>query len=114
MTHIMEEYFSNHIFHKIFVLILYEEHLQLIDKNINNPIKKWPKNLIKVSPKKIYKQLLSQWKDDESLLSPTEFKTKVNELVNTQLNRGLLSTSSGQQDTNQWTGGNVKWYGHFG
>lgn len=47
--------FANHVSHRGWVLKIYEEHLQLYNKKANNPILKWAKDWVEISPVKLNK-----------------------------------------------------------
>ena len=42
---------------------IYKQLLKLNSRKINDPIKKWAKELIDISPKKTYRWLTNTWKD---------------------------------------------------
>ena len=57
-----ENIFANHISDKWLGWRICEEPLQCNNKKTNNPILKWAKNVIDISPKKVYKWPVVTWK----------------------------------------------------
>ena len=96
--------------------------MQLNSRKINEPIKKWAKEL-DIFPKKIYRWLTNTWKDAQHHSLSEKCKSKpqwatISHWSEWLLSKNLQTINAGEgvekREPSYTVGGNANWYSHYG
>ena len=115
-----EKIIANKTTDKELISKIYMQFMQLNTRNINDPIKKWAKELI--SSKKMYRWLINTWKDAQyHTLQKCKSKPlwgiishKSEWLLSKSLQKINAREGVEKRESFYTVGGNANWYSHYG
>ena len=123
-----EKIIANETTDKGLISKIYKQLIELSTRETKNPIRKWEKDLNKLSPKKIYRWLSNPWKDAQHRLQLEKCKSKIQwDIISYQSecpsskSLQIINAGKGMEKREPpWTSLEpssivaVNWYSHYG